>query len=228
MKRIVSRHPTAVVKQATLRLGLLVALVLVVSACGAETGKPFSEQFSSIEPSRYHTTEFEPALAFEVGGGWTVHVPEEPTVFTITRRSFNELTFASPQKVFDPNDPDELVPAPQDLANWISWFREHPYLRTSPKLESESIGGVEGQRLEMTVSSPLDYDSESCGSHVPIYPVRSGSDECFLRQDRTRIIVSEVEGEAVLVIISATEGELFEGFVPQAREVLDTVEWEGT
>jgi hypothetical protein len=212
----------------TLSLALLVTLiVLAVSACGGGAGKPFSEQFSSIEPGRYHTTEFEPALSFEVGEGWTVHIPEEPTVFTITQRQFNELTFASPEKVFDPNDPDELVPAPQDLANWISWFRQHPCLRTSPKLESVSIGGVEGKQFETSISAPLDYSNESCGSHVPIYPVRSGNDECFTGPERVRIIVSEVEGKAVLVIISAAEGDLFEEFLPKAQEVLDTVEWEG-
>jgi hypothetical protein len=31
----------------------------------------------------------------------------------------------------------------------------------------------------------------------------------------------------VLVIISATEGDLFEEVLPKAQEVLDTVEWEG-
>jgi hypothetical protein len=108
----------------------------------------------------------------------------------------------------------------------ISWFRQHPHLNTSPKLESASIGGVEGERLETTVSAPLDYDNEACGSHVPIYPVRSGNDECFVRQERVRITVLEVEGKAVLVIISATEGELFKEFLPQAQEVLDTVEWQ--
>jgi hypothetical protein len=91
--------------------------------------------------------------------------------------------------------------------------------------ESATIGGVEGEQLETSVSTPLDYDSESCGSHVPIYPVRSGLDECFLRQDRVRITVLEVEGKAVLVTVSAAEGKLFEKFLPQAQEVLDTVEW---
>jgi hypothetical protein len=205
---------------------LVTLIVLAVSACGGGAGKPFSEQFSSIEPGRYHTTEFEPALSFEVGEGWTVHVPEEPTVFTVTQRSFNELTFVSPEKVFDQKDPNELVPAPQDLANWIAWFRQHPYLDTSPKLESATIGGVEGEQLETTVSAPSDYGSEPCGSHVPIYPVRSGTDECFLRQERVRLIVLEVEGKAVLVIISAHQGELLEEFLPQAQEVLDTVEWQ--
>jgi hypothetical protein len=227
MRRILSYHPTVVAKQATLGVGLSVAFVLAVNACGVGAGKPFSEQFGPIEPGRYQTTEFEPALSFEVREGWTVHIPEEPTVFTITQRAFNELTFASPQKVFDPNDPDELVPAPQDTANWVSWLRQHPYLKTSPKLEPASIGGVEGERLEATVSAPLGYDNKACGSHVPIHPVRSGNDECFTRPERVRIIVSQVEGKAVLVIISAVEGDLFEGFLPKAQEVLDTVEWEG-
>jgi hypothetical protein len=127
MRPIICRHPRAMAKQATLRVGLLVALVvLTVNPCGVGASKPFSEQFSSIEPGRYHTTEFESALSFEVGEGWTVQIPDEPTVFTISQRSFKELSFASPQKVFDPNDPDELVPAPQDVANWISWFRQTP------------------------------------------------------------------------------------------------------
>jgi hypothetical protein len=36
-----------------------------------------------------------------------------------------------------------------------------------------------------------------------------------------------IEGKAVRVIICAAEGNLFDGFLPKAQEVLDTVEWEG-
>jgi hypothetical protein len=210
-----------------LRVGLLVAVVLAASTCGAGRGEPFAEQYGSLEPGRYFTTKFEPTLSFEVGEGWRVHVAEEPTNFTIVRSQAEELTFANPTKVYHPTSPDKLVSAPERAAEWVSWFREHPYLETS-KPELESVGGLEGERFDTTTSPPADYVSKRCGGDVSPWPVRSGPDECFDRQENIRVIVLDnVEGEAVLVVISAIEGATFEEFLPKAQGVLDTVEWQG-
>ena len=46
----------------------------------------------------------------------------------------------------------------------------------------------------------------------------------FLAGSKVRIAVLEVGGEPVLVTAEADEDE-FAGFLPEAQQVLDTVEW---
>jgi len=49
----------------------------------------------------------------------------------------------------------------------------------------------------------------------------------FLAGSKVRIAVLEVGGEPVLVTAEAAEADEdeFEGFLPEAQQVLDTVEW---
>ena len=217
----------------TLRLGLLVAGVLAVYGCGGGA-KPLSEENGSLSPSRYVADEFQPELSFEVGKGWEVEPLRWRPYFEIWREYqggdyFVSISFNNPPaRVSDPRNPNKLVPAPKD---WVSWHQQHPYLDTSEP-QPTSVGGVEGRRFSTEASTlPENYYSEDClGAGVPLWPLPEGHHWCTEKEgfegfDRT-IVLDGVEDETVIINVwSNTEAS--EKVLPEAKEVLDTVEWEG-
>ncbi len=215
----------------TLRLGLLVACLLAGCACGG-AAKPLSEAYGSLSPgTRYVTDNFEPALSFEVGKGWdlTDELQQKP-FFELSREyeggnHFVVISFNNPpSRVSAPKNPNKLVPAPKD---WVSWFQEHPHLKTSEP-QPTSVGGVEGRRLDFKVSTlPEDYYSEDClGMGVPLWPLLRGHHWCADEGFTSRTIVLEgIEGETVIIDAWSSSGK-FEKVLPEAKEMLDTVEWE--
>jgi hypothetical protein len=221
----------------TLGLGLLVTLIgLALSACGGgvqEEAKArlLPEGPKALRPGEYRSEEFKPSLSFRVGKGWEVSELQQKPYFDILHEYqegdyFVAISFNNPPpKVSDPRNPNKLVPAPED---WVSWFEEHPYLKTSSP-RPMSVGGVEGRRLDTRVSSlPDDYYSEDClGAGVPLWPLLGGHHWCADEGYTTRTIVLEsIAGERVIIDAWSDSGK-FEKVLPEAKEVLDTVEWEG-
>jgi hypothetical protein len=215
----------------TLRLGLLAACVLAGCACGGDA-KPLSEEYGSLSTgSRYVTDEFEPALSFEIGKGWELKdgLQQKP-FFSLSRQyevgsHFVVISFLNPpSRVSDPTNPNKLVPAPKD---WVSWFQEHPYLKTSEP-QPTSVGNVQGRRVDITVSSlPDDYYSEDClGIGVPLWPLPNGHHWCADEGGLTEwnIILDGIENETVIINAYSSFG--LEKVLPESKEVLDTVEWE--
>jgi hypothetical protein len=130
-----------------------------------------------------------------------------------------------PPRVNDPNNPDKLVPAPKV---WVSWFQAHPHLETSEPRPA-SVGGVQGRRFDTIVSPlPEDYYSEDClGAGVPLWPLLWGHHWCADEGFTSRtLVLDDVEGETVIIDVWSSF-ETFEEILPEAREVLETVEWEG-
>jgi hypothetical protein len=221
-----------------LGLALLVTIIgLALSACGgggqgqANKPRPLPEGPKALRPGEYRPQGFKPSLSFRVGKGWKVSELQQKPYFDILHEyeednhsvaiSFNN----PPPEVSDPNHPNKLVPAPEE---WVSWFEEHPYLKTSSP-QPMGIGGVEGRRLDTTVSSlPDDYYSEDClGYGVPLWPLLGGHHWCADEGFTTRTIVLEsIASETVIIDVWATSGK-FEKVLPEAKEVLDTIEWEG-
>jgi hypothetical protein len=218
----------------TLRLGLLVAGVLAVYACGGGA-KPLSEEYGSLSPSRYVADKFQPALSFEVGKGWEV-LPtselEQKSFFELSRAYeggdyFVSISFNNPPaRVSDPRNPNKLVPAPKD---WVSWFQEHPYLDTSEP-QPTSVGGVEGRRLATEASTlPEDYYSKDClGVGVPLWPLPKGHHWCAEEVGFEQSIVLDGVEDETVIIDNWSDTESSEKVLPEGKEVLDTVEWEGS
>jgi hypothetical protein len=213
------------------RMSVLVAGVLAVYACGGGA-KPLSEEYGSLSPSRYVADEFQPALSFEVGKSWEVSELEQKSFFELSREYeggdyFVSISFNNPPaRVSDPRNPNKLVPAPKDL---VSWYQEHPYLDTSePQLTS--VGGVEGTRFSTVTSTlPEDYYSEDClGVGVPLWPLPKGHHWCAEEEGFDRTIVLDSVEDATVIIDVWSYTEASEKVLPEAKEVLDTIEWEGS
>ena len=129
-----------------------------------------------------------------------------------------------PPRVSDPTNPNKLVPAPKD---WVSWFQEHPHLKVSEP-QPTSVGGVQGRHFDFRVPPlPEDYYSEDClGMGVPLWPLLHGHHWCVDEGPPTRTIVLDgIENETVIIDVYSSSG--FEKVLPESKEVLDTVEWEG-
>ena len=183
----------------------------------------------SLPAGRYVTDEFEPTFSFRVGEGWEVAAPEMTDFLAVrTALEGGQLMFTNPRTVFDPSVPSEEreVPAPENADEWVSWFQRHPNLDTSNPVPT-SMGGVSGMVVDTTVSSaPSDYPRGRCATAcVPLYAIGDRANDAFVGQ-RDRFIIVDVGGDTLLVDISAPLDE-FEGFFPEARNVLATVEREG-
>jgi hypothetical protein len=69
------RRPLSTVPMLVAAL-VVVGLVLVLGACGAggqeeAKGLPLPQDPKALSPGQYQSVEFEPALSFEVGKGWS-------------------------------------------------------------------------------------------------------------------------------------------------------------
>jgi len=129
-----------------------------------------------------------------------------------------------PPRVSDPTNPDEIVPAPKD---WVSWYQEHPRLETSEP-QPTSVGGVQGRLFDTAVSDlPEGYYSQDClGTGVPLWPLLRGHQWCAELEGFVRTIVLDgVEGETVIIDVWSDTG-VSEKVLSEAKEVLDTVEWQ--
>jgi hypothetical protein len=115
----------------------------------------------------------------------------------------------------------------------------HPHAHHHPEALLELLAGPVGgaqhggddPELDVTVSpssEPKDYPEDCPDPCVPGWRVSGPATAFdFLAGSKVRIAVLEVGGEPVLVTAEAAEADEdeFEGFLPEAQQVLDTVEW---
>jgi WD domain, G-beta repeat len=232
----------------TVRLWDLEVESLVAEACTianrdlsqAEWSRFVGPEFSYVRtcsslPAGYgaqeHVTdEFEPAFRFEVGKDWEFAAPETTNELSLwSRPEGGDLIFTNPRHVFDSSNLSELkeLPAPDNAAEWVSWFQRHPNLDTS-KPVPVSVGGASGKRIDVTyASTPENYPRDYCGEEpcVPLYPT---SESGIVSYDgwKDRFVIVDVGEETVLIDVAAP-AETFDAFFPKAQKVLDTVEWKG-
>jgi hypothetical protein len=228
-----------------LRLGVLAALVVIVlSACGGGGGggeqggggggQDKQEQakvrklpeYGDLRPGKYVTDEFEPDFSFGVvGEGWVVGSWEVRGAFDIRLGVEGPMiSFVNEQKVFDPSKLRDLiaVSAPEDMA---AWLQRHPYLETEEP-EPVSVGGVKGTQIDAVVADDVPT-SECPGNCLGLFWISPDDDWGVYEKERVRFVVLEdVGGERVTILVE-TRATDFEGFLPKAQKVLDSVEWEG-
>jgi len=225
------------------RRGVLVAMTLLVvglgvvgavalngssqSAGNAPVRTLPSSEGSSLKSGEYRTDEFRPSFSFAVDKGWIAflgaELPDALGILPASARGLPNppnLGFYAPQAVANPSDPtgNTVVPAPDSVDGWVKWFQKHPNLRTEKPLPV-TVGGASGVRMDAVVASVPNR-------HPAWFWVLS--DGTTIQDDdrggRMRTFILNVDGETVLIAIRAP-GDRFEGFLPKAQEVVNTVEW---
>jgi hypothetical protein len=226
-------------------LGLLAAFVVIVlSACGGgggggeqgggggqaeqeeQAGPRNFPEYGDLRPGKYVTDEFDPDFSFGVvGEGWVVAGPEERGVLEMKLGVEGPLiSFANEQKVFDPSKLPDLidVPAPEDM---VAWLQRHPYLETEEP-EPASVGGVKGAQIDAVVAD--DVPTGECGDNcLGLFMIGREIDWGVYEKERVRFVVLEDVGGERVIVSAETLATDFEGFLPKAQKVLDSVEWEG-
>ena len=221
------------VVRAPLALGLLVALViLALSACsgvgGQEQGDkprhlPEGSYPIALHPGEYRSEEFEPSFSFHVGKGWENNRLETSDKLAISRGGEGDpvLVFRNVQEVYDydkTGTTPEVVKAPNDM---VGWFRHHPYLDTE-KPKPTTVGGVKGVQFDFVVSE--DFPSDD----ITLFKYSDGSTGDLGKEYKFRaIILKDVKGKTVTISIDAHAND-FEGFLPKAQRVLESVKWTGS
>jgi hypothetical protein len=219
-----------------LSLGLLVIVVLALSACGGDEKKakarPLPEKPKALRPGTYRSEEFKPSLSFHVGKGWSSTSLDASDVLQITRGQTADLGFLNVQEAYKPTRTGKpnVVDAPKDM---VGWFQQHPYLQTS-KPEPVRVGGVKGIQFDMVVGDlPQNYipictsiaGNPNC---VDLFKSSTGLQIFLVEGDKVGVIVlKDLEGETVLIGFGSPASEFGE-HAPEAQKVLESVEWRGT
>jgi hypothetical protein len=224
-----------------LSLGLLVVVVLALSACGGDEKKakarPLPEEPKALRPGTYRSEEFKPSLSFRVGKGWSSSPLEEASDFLQIARGqtvgrFAGITFLNAQEVYKPTKTGtpNVVDAPKDM---VGWTEQHPYLQTS-KPEPVMVGGVKGVQFDVVLGDlPQNYIG-ACTSIVgnpncvDIFSLSTGWPIFLAEGDKaSAIVLEDLEGETVTIGF-ASPATHFNEFAPEAQKVIDTVKWGGS
>jgi hypothetical protein len=230
-------YPRSRMVRQALGLGLLVTfVVLALSACGGENQqqaskvRPLPEEGQALRPGEYFSGEFKPPLSFRVGEGWTTDLEmSDALAITQGEDTLGErrlLGFANVQEVYKPSRTGTITAekAPKDM---VGWFQKHPYLQTS-KPEPVTVGGVKGVQFDVVVEDLPEDHLGVCGSDcVDLFRLSNDHRHVIGKGEKHRVIVLEdVKSETVSIVFASGATE-FDEFVPEAQNVLDTVEWKG-
>jgi hypothetical protein len=222
------------------RRGVLVALALLVVVAGvvgavAVNGSGRSAgnapvrtlpatELSPLKPGEYRTDEFTPSFSFGVDEGWITAGPQLYDALEMGlagaegQRRPPILGFYNPQAVPDPSDPtNNGLGSPDSVDGWVTWLQEHPNLEPG-KIVPVTVGGESGVRIDTVVSSVPK------GQPAWFWVLSDGTTIQAVKGARMRTYVLNVGGWTVLIAIKA-DGDQFEGFLPKAQKVVDTVEW---
>jgi hypothetical protein len=206
-------------------------VALVLSACGGgdsaqqeAKARPLPENNVTLRPEEYRSEEFEPSFSFHVDEGWIHVAPELPDKLAISPGGEGGdplLIFRNLQEVYKPAKSMDTPPAVEAPKDMVGWFQNHPYL-DAEKPQSVTVGGVKGQQFDWVVAEDAPY------AEVDTFRYSDGSDAATAKGFKHRAIVLEdVEGETVTIGIGSKAGE-FDGFLPEAQKVIDTVKWGGS
>jgi hypothetical protein len=158
-------------------MGLLLLIILVLSACGGQPqARKIPESSSLTEAERvpagsYVSDEFRPAMSFRLGEGWQTgpgadfsygDFMEKYNSLTLSRFSASSrpsyLEFLVIPKVYKVQSSyqADALPAPE---NMVSWLQRNPYLDAG-KPQSVTVGGAKGKQFDVVATRmPKEYSS---------------------------------------------------------------------
>jgi hypothetical protein len=177
----------------------------------------------TLPPKEYYPDEFELLRSFRIGEGWTSEGQGSDYLYLAYGDS--KLMFIIPHTVYDPDVPTKTATAPEDSKDLVGWFQKHPYLDTEGPT-TRTQGSLSGKQFDTTVDAPLGVGFLECVDPcAPLFQASDGNRFVLLEQHEIRTIVSEVQGQTVVIAIESPTGK-FDNFLPKAMRVLGAVEWQ--
>jgi hypothetical protein len=179
---------------------------------------------------QYVAVELDPQLSISVSNGWRLASSEMPDELFIEGPEGGQLTFTSPQHVFDRNSPPQKpkeVTAPKNAHGWATWFQGHPKLDSTEPV-AVTVGGKSAWQVDVkSDSAPDDFSPYYCGLPcVLLYPSGNGQIVSYPDYSKDRFVIVNVQGKTVLINVGVQQAQ-FDEFLPKVQEILDTVEWKG-
>ncbi len=87
------------------------------------------------------------------------------------------------------------------------------------------VGRIPGKQLEADVDVPEGYrDVQGAAARYLAYHCLDSAATHLTEEGKDRFIIEDVQGEAAIIIVSAT-ADMFGEFLPTAQKALDTFEW---
>jgi hypothetical protein len=229
--------------RSALSVGMLTIVMLALAACGGAGSAQKEEQASKVrhipedsqtyegEPlpaGRYATEEFEPAMSFTLEKGWTRGGAELPDIWDLRDLEDDAfwVVFSSAEEVYDPKGPErvKIAPAPEDM---VAWLRANPHLEPEePK--PVSVGGEEGVRFDAVVTGAVETPLCPGCVDLPLFRYSDGETAGVEKGEKIRfIVVEDVGGGETVTIFVESSVQGFDGFLPKAQKVIDSVKWGG-
>lgn len=187
-------------RKLALRLGMLLMLLIALTACGGSqsaqeeegAGRKVPEtgdtEGKSLPPGEYATDEFKPAMSFRLREGWRTSTEgagskEEPLGDLAEMSDYLFLVYAPDNKlrgtvefmvdhwVYEVVSPLEDKEIPETPKDMVSWLRNNPELEAEAP-EATSVGGEKGESFDVVVSGGLAEDSAQCVTYFePCVPL---------------------------------------------------------
>jgi uncharacterized protein YjbI with pentapeptide repeats len=183
------------------------------------------------DPWEYDTEQFQPAFRFEVASSeWQFTSPDTTDALSVQGPEGGQLTFTNPLWIFDSNKLSKALKVPESVnaPDWASGLQRYPGIHTS-NVDRRTVGDKSGWQIDVTdTSAPEKYPQDVCGDE-PCIPLYAGARESTIVSVhdnwKYRFIFLDVGGETVVINVAAP-ADKFDEFLPKAREVLGTVEWQ--
>jgi hypothetical protein len=209
-----------------LLLALAAIVVIAVLDKGETSGVPLPPITAGGTPltaDKYTTSKFRPETTFEVGSGWATASPEIADYFDIAReRAFNAISFERVQKVSPPEDPSGITRA-KAPANLVQWIQTHPRLDAGKPVKA-SVDGKPATRIDASVKSATTKLKSCLHPCLPLFFPSTGAPVSYEPGDKLRFLFVKV-GRKLVTITIAAHGKAFGSFLPQANEVISTLQF---
>lgn len=208
--------------------------------------KELPEKEGPLPPAEYKTAEFEPDLTFRITeDGWKIRHPEFSDVIGLKKGDM-WLAFLNVQEVYPASKTDSASPVPAPK-NMVAWLRDHDYLvpKDEHRIEIGGEPGIQFDHVDTLIWAEQDKNglcpNISCLPLFLMHAAENGSDAGHghaamhmpemvyaLREGESAriIVVPNVAGENVVILMQG-DHEALEQSLPDAENLLDTVQWQG-
>jgi hypothetical protein len=209
---------------------VLLAAVLAAGCTSGTTATPTPVQPQALPAGTYTSTAFRPAVTFTLPAGWLISQDSADflALQPVTTNALGIYLFRSPQAASQQADcPTAAAMGVGARAkDLVEWIEARPGLETDGRA-SVALGGLVGFELDLAIEAGW---TASCpfADGLPTVPLIVGATTglrwVVAGNERLRLTVLDVPGGGTVVVdIDAFDGSLFDGFLPVAGPIVESL-----